>query len=105
MTLVAQRWNNPWHGRAAGGADLAHRSGHAVAGQRPVQFPGTKLRSPVGVKDAASDLTAAGDRGLDSGDDNRRAHPLGDRMADDPVREAVLDGAEVKLVLAGAVLR
>jgi hypothetical protein len=56
------------------------------------------------VKDAASDLTAAGDRGLDSGDDNRRAHPLGDRIADDPVREAVLDGAEVKLVLVGAVL-
>jgi hypothetical protein len=60
-------------GVVAGGADLAHRSGHAVAGQCPVQFPGTKLRSPVGVKDAASGLTAAGDRGLDSGDERIRS--------------------------------
>ena len=54
------------------------------------------------MKDAASDLTAACGRGLDSGDDNRRAHSLGHRIADDPVREAVLDGPEAKLVLAGA---
>jgi hypothetical protein len=75
-------------GVVADGADLAHSSGPAVAGQRPVQFPGTKLRSPVGVKDAASDLTAAGDRGLDS---------VGEPQ---PVRGRGVERAAVQIVMS-----
>ena len=76
----------------------------AVAGERPVHLPGAKLRSAVGVQDAAVHRPAAGDGHLDRGDDGPGLHALVDGPADDPVREQVLDRAEVELALAGAVL-
>jgi hypothetical protein len=59
---------------------------------------------PRSEKDAAGDLTAACDGHLDGGDHEAGLHAAVDGPADDPVREAVLDGAEVELPLAGAVL-
>ena len=46
-------------GVVAGGADLAHGSDQAVAGQRPMDLPSSELAAPVGVDDAARDVTVA----------------------------------------------
>src|SRR5690606_6959781 len=83
-------------GVVRGGADLAHRADHPVAGQGPGDLAGTELAAPIGVKDAAVDLTAAGDGDGDRGDDEAGLHPFVDGPPDDPVRPQVLDGAEVQ---------
>src|SRR5581483_1591578 len=76
-------------GVVAGGADLAHRADHAVTGQSAMHLPRSKLAASVGVKDAAGDVTTAGDGHLDGGDDEARFHPAVEGPADDPVREDV----------------
>jgi hypothetical protein len=61
------------------------------------------LAPPVRVQDAACDLVPAGDRVVEGGDHDASLHPVVDGPADDPVREHVLDGAQVELPLAGRV--
>ncbi len=63
------------------------------------------MTAAVGVKDAAGHVyTAAGDGHLDRSDDEAGLHARVDRIADDPVREQVLDRAAVELALVGPVL-
>ena len=49
-------------------------------------------------------FAASGDRVVEGGDGDPRLHPVVDRVADDPVREDVLDRAEIQLPFAGPVL-
>ncbi len=47
-------------GVVTGRPDTAHRPDHGMTAQSVDEFPASKFRRPVGVQDAASDLTAAG---------------------------------------------
>src|SRR5690554_1989758 len=69
--VLLEQCKERFHGGVvAGGADLAHGADHPMPGQDPVDLPGAKLAAPVGVKDAASHVTAAAcDGHLDRGDD------------------------------------
>jgi hypothetical protein len=58
-----------------------HRADHALVGRRPVDLPGAKLTAPIGVQDAAGDVTAAGDSHLDRCDDEAGLHPRVDGPA------------------------
>ncbi len=69
-----------------------------------MEFPGSKLAAPVGVEDVAGDVTAVGGSVVERGDGEAGLHPSVDGVADDPVREQVLDGAPVELALGDAVL-
>ncbi len=75
-----------------------------MAGESLVEFPGSELAAPVGAVDAAVDVTAADGSVVERGDGEAGLHPSVDGVADDPVREQVLDGAPVELALGGAVL-
>jgi hypothetical protein len=104
--VALQQGEERFHGGVvAGGADLAHGADHAMASECPVNLPSAELRPTVAVKDAAGAVTvSAGDGHLDRGDDEAGLHALVDRPPHDPVREHVLDRAEVELALIGGVL-
>ena len=70
--------------------------------RRPIE---SALAAPVGVQDAAGDLTAAGHGVSDGVDGEFRGHPVRDRVPDDPVGEHVFDRAAVELAFARPVLR
>ena len=72
-----------------------------MAGESLVEFPGSELAAPVGAVDAAVDVTAADGSVVERGDGEAGLHPSVDGVADDPVREQVLDGAPVELALGG----
>jgi hypothetical protein len=57
---------------------------------------------PVSVENAAGDVTAASHCVVDGRRHGQAGlHPLVDRIADDPIRTGVLDGAEVELSFLG----
>ena len=60
----------------AGRADLAHRPDHVVAGERSVEFPGTKLRSAIRMQDAPGDVTAAGNGVVERRHGDAGLHPI-----------------------------
>src|SRR5437763_12389035 len=75
-----------------------------MTGQAAVNFPSAKLAAPVRMQNAAGNLTATRDGHLDRGEHEAGFHAAVDRPADDPIREDVLDRAEVELAFVGAVL-
>jgi len=74
-----------------GSADASHRSDQAVAVKSAGETAAAKLASPIASNHAAGDLAAAGDGVLDGFDGQALAHPVADRVADDPVGADVLD--------------
>ena len=81
--LLQQREERFHGGVVRRGADVAHRSDHAMTGQVAVDLPCAKLAAPVGVKDAAGGVFSAGHGHLDRGDDEAGLHPFIDRPADE----------------------
>ncbi len=66
--------------------------------------PASKLAAPIGVQDAAGNLTAASDGVADGVDGQLRGYPIRDRVTDDAVGEHVLDRAAVELALGGGAV-
>ena len=102
--LLQQREERFHGGVVAGGADLAHRADHAVAGEGALRFRDRNCdpRSECRMQPATSPRRATA---LSSAATARRAFIRDvDRVADDPVRVHVFDGAEVELAFVGPVL-
>jgi hypothetical protein len=80
-----------------GGADPAMEPDHAVTQQRLVELPGSELTASVRMNNASGDVTAAGDRDLQRGNNEPRLHPAIECIADDPVGGHVFDHARIQL--------
>ena len=81
---------------------MAHRADHAVTNERPLRLPRSKLTAPVGVQDAAGDVTTATSSGVvDRVHREAGLHAAVDRVADSAVGSDVFDRAQVELALAG----
>jgi hypothetical protein len=75
-----------------------------MAGQGPVNFPRTKLRSPVRVKNATGHVFTSDHGILDGLDGQPSLHAAVDGVAHNPVGAGVLDGAEIELPFCRGVL-
>ena len=75
-----------------------------MAPQGGEELPGPELRASVRMYGATGHLAAASHRHGEGVDGQDGLHPVTDRVADDPARPDVLDGAQVELALAGVVL-
>jgi len=74
----------------------------AVLAEDPGDFPGAELAASVGMADRAFRV-AQGDCVLDRPRGKRELHADVDRVANDPVREHVLDRTEIELPSPGWV--
>jgi hypothetical protein len=91
-------------GAESGGGAPTYRSGELGRAQHGAEGSSAKLPASVAVNHRGADWLAAGDRGPEGGDGELGGHPVTDAVADDPVGEAVLDGAAVELALGRGVL-
>ena len=73
--LLQQREERLHGGVVAGGADAAHRADHGVSVKRTDELPAAELGPAVGVKHAAGDVAASGDRVVQGLDGESRLHP------------------------------
>ncbi len=75
-----------------------------MAPQRLDEFPRSELTATIAVHHDSLRVAAVGDGHLECVHGDAGLHPGVDRVADDLVREHVLDRAEVELPLRGPVL-
>lgn len=85
--------------------DAAHRPDEAVVAEHHHELLGTKLTASVAMDDGAGGPPAQDDRHPQRGHGQLGRHPEVDGVADDPVRRAVLDRAEVDHAFHRPVLR